>query len=123
MATRKHIAEDFNTRLDSCVFPQLNLVEAGFGLPAGFASFGDSDVEYEFDVQIFDFYLYYGLTDRLTLGAKIPYWNFSNNVTASLDTSTATVGINTNPFIPSPIAPLALGATPLTTADIQQLLQ
>ena len=117
------IAEDFNTRLDGTVFPQLNLVEAGFGLPAGFANFGNSDVEYEFNVQIFDFYLYYGLTDRLTLGAKVPYWNFRNNVTARLDTSTATVGINNNPAIPSPIAPLALGATPLTTADIQQLLK
>jgi hypothetical protein len=117
------IAEDFNTRLDGTVFPQLNLVEAGFGLPSGFASFGNSDVEYKYNVQIFDFYLFYGLTDRLTLGAKVPYWNFKNNVTARLDTSTATVGINSNPAIPSPIAPLALGATPLTTADIQLLLK
>ena len=117
------IAVDYNARLDGTIFPQLNLVEAGFGLPGGFASFGNSDVEYEFNVQIFDFYLYYGLTDRLTIGAKLPYWNFKNNVTARLDTSTATVGINSNPAIPSPIAPLALGATPLTTADIQQLLK
>lgn len=117
------IAVDLNTRLDGTVFPQLNRVEAGFGLPAGFASFGNSDVEYEFNVQIFDFYLYYGITDRLTFGAKVPYWNFKNNVTTSLDTTTATVGINTNPAIPSPIAPLALGATPLTTANIQQLLK
>jgi len=117
------IAVDFNTRLDGTVFPQLNLVDASFFLPPGTASFGNSDVEYEFNVQIFDFYLYYGLTDRVTLGVKLPYWNFKNNVSASLDTSTATVGINSNPAIPSPIAPLALGATPLTTADIQQLLK
>jgi hypothetical protein len=117
------IAVDLNARLDDTIFPQLNLVEAGFGLPNGFASFGNSDVEYEFNVQIFDFYLYYGLTDRLTFGAKVPYWNFKNDVTASIDTTTATVGKNTNPAIPSPIAPLALGATPLTTADIQQLLK
>jgi hypothetical protein len=117
------IAVDFNSRLDGTVFPQLGLVEAGFGLPAGFASFGNSEVEYTFNLQVFDFYLFYGLTKNLTLGAKVPYWNFKNNVTASLDTTTATVGKNTNPAIPSPIAPLALGATPLTTADIQQLLK
>jgi len=117
------IAADFNAPLDSTIFPQLNLVEAGFGLPPGYASFGSSDVEYTFNLQIFDFYLYYGLTNRLTLGAKLPYWNFKNDVDANLDTSTATVGINSNPAIPSPIAPLALGATPLTTEDVQQLLK
>jgi hypothetical protein len=116
------IAEDLNTRLDSSVFPQLSLVEAGFGLPSGFATFGDTDVEYEYKVQIFDFYLYYGLTNRLTLGGKFPYWNFKNDVDAELDNTNATVGLN--PGVPGGVAPLAFpGTRPATTEDIQQLLK
>jgi len=115
------IAEDLNTRLDSSVFPQLSLVEAGFGLPPGFASLGDTEVEYKYKLQIFDFYLYYGLTKRLTLGGKFPYWNFKNEVDTELDTTEATVGLN--PGVPGGIAPLAFpGTTPATEDDIQQLL-
>jgi hypothetical protein len=115
------IAEDLNTRLDSSVFPSLSLVEAGFGLPPGSASLGDTDVEYKYKLQIFDFYLYYGLTDRLTIGGKFPYWNFKNEVDTSLDTTNATVGLN--PGVPGGIAPLAFpGTTPATEDDIQNLL-
>ena len=115
------IAEDLNTRLDSSVFPSLSLVEAGFGLPPGSASLGDTDVEYKYKIQIFDFYLYYGLTDRLTIGGKFPYWNFKNEVDTGLDTTNATVGLN--PGVPGGIAPLAFpGTTPATEDDIQNLL-
>jgi hypothetical protein len=115
------IAADLNTRLDSTVFPQLSLVEAGFGLPSGFASFGDTDVEYEYKVQIFDFYFYYGLTDKLTLGVKVPYWNFKNDVETKLDNTNATVGLN--PGVPGGVAPLAFpGTQPATEDDIQNLL-
>lgn len=116
------IATDLNTRLDSSVFPQLGLVESAFGLPSGFASFGDTDVEYEYRIQIFDFYLFYGLTDRLTLGGKFPYWNFKNDVDTSLDTSNASVGLN--PAVPGGVAPLAFpGTQPATEDDIQSLLK
>jgi len=116
------IATDLNTRIDSTVFPQLGLVESGFGLPPGFASFGDTDIDYEFHLQIFDFYIYYGLTDKLTLGGKFPYWNFENDVDAKLDTSAATVGLN--PGVPGGVAPLNVpGTQPATEDDIQRLLR
>jgi hypothetical protein len=116
------IAEDLNTRLDSNVFPQLSLVEAGFGLPPGSATFGDTDVEYEYNLQIYDFYLYYGLTNRLTIGGKFPYWNFENDVDTALDNTTATVGLN--PGVPGGVAPLFVPDTvPATEGDIQNLLK
>ena len=116
------IAADLNTRLDSSVFPQLSLVEAGFGLTPGFATFGDTEVEYEYKLQIFDFYFYYGLTNRLTVGGKIPYWNFQNDVDAELDNTNATVGLN--PGVPGGVAPLFVpGTQPATVENIQQLLE
>jgi hypothetical protein len=116
------IATDLNTRLDSTAFPQLSLVESAFGLPPGFASFGDTDVEYKYRLQIFDFYIYYGLTNKLTLGAKLPYWNFKNDVDTKLNTSNATVGFN--PGVPGGVAPLAVpGTQPATEDDIQSLLR
>ena len=42
---QEDLAADFNTSLDSSVFADLQAVEVGFGLPAGSASFGDTDVE------------------------------------------------------------------------------
>ena len=119
---KEDIASDLNTRLDSNVFPQLSLVELGFGLPPGSASFGDTDVEYRYKVQIFDFYLFYGLTPRLTLGAKVPYWNFKNEVDTKLDSNNATVGLN--PVVPGGVAPLAVpGTQPASEDDIQRLLR
>ena len=116
------IAADLNTSLDSSVFPQLTLVELGFGLPPGSATFGESDVEYKYKIQIFDFYFFYGLTNRLTIGGKFPYWNFKNDVDTSLDNSTATVGLN--PGVPGGVAPLGFpGTQPATEDDIQNLLE
>jgi hypothetical protein len=115
------VAIDFNTNLNSLVFPDLGLVEEFFGMTAGTASIGRSvvDFEYKFTDLIFD--LQYGITDRLTAGVKIPYyWNKTNVKEARLDTSSATVGKNA--FIDS-FAPLNIpGTVPLTTEDVQQLL-
>ena len=69
---REDLAEDFNTSLDSSVFAALQAVEAGFALPPGSASFGDTDVELEYDIEIFEFEYYYGITDKFTAGIKIP---------------------------------------------------
>ena len=79
------LAEDFNANLNSSVFPQLGLIEQVFGMPEGTASIGESEVDLEYDVKIFNFYLFYGLTDRLTVGAKIPYWTFRSDVDAEVD--------------------------------------
>ena len=116
------IAEDLNTRLDSSVFPQLSLVEAAFGLAPGSATFGDTEVEYKYKVQIFDFYLFYGLTNKLTLGGKFPFWNFKNEVDTDLDNTNATVGLN--PAVPGGVAPLTFpGTVAATEDDIQDLLK
>ncbi|MBW1887730.1 MAG: hypothetical protein JRI52_05185, partial [Deltaproteobacteria bacterium] len=78
------IAEDYNSTLDSSVFPDLELVESAFGMPPGSANIGDSVVSYEYDFTLIDFTYVYGITDKFTLGIKIPYWNVKNDVDAGL---------------------------------------
>lgn len=127
---REDVAADFNTSLDSSVFADLQAVEIGFGMPAGSASFGDTNVQMEYDIKIFELEYYFGLTDKFTAGVKIPYWWVKNRVNASVDSglgSSATVGFNPlfgtggDPF-GSPIIPTALGGQPATDEDIQNLL-
>jgi len=115
------LAQDLNGTLDSSVFPDLAAVEAGFGLPPGSANVGDTEVEFELHVQEYDFYFYYGLFPKLTIGAKVPIFKARNSVDTALNTSNATVG--SNPGVPGGFAPLAFpGTTPLTENDIQNLL-
>lgn len=128
------IAEDFNTSLDSSVFPLLSSLEnspLGAFIPGGIASFGDTDVDIEYDIKIFELEYYYGFTNKLTVGAKIPYWWVDSGVDATVDsgpTSSATVGFNTlwgTAFDPygSPAIPLTLpGSRPATDEDIQDIL-
>lgn len=114
------VAVDYNTTLNSSVFPALGLVEAGFGLPAGSASMGKSVVSFEYDFTITTLTFQHGITDKLSAGIVIPYWSVKNNVDASLNTSSATVGKNA---AINSLAPLAVpGTVPLTTDDIQNLL-
>jgi hypothetical protein len=64
----------------------------------------------------------YGLTDRLSLGVRVPYWTQENQVQATLDSRTATVGFN--PAVPGGVAPLGVpGTRPPTTEDIQALVE
>ena len=115
------LAADYNTNLNSSVFPDLGLVEIGFGMPAGSASLGESVVDFELNAHEVDLKFYYGVTDKLSIGTKIPYFWFKNDVTASLDNTNATVGLN--PFVPGGVAPLVVpGTTPFTTNDVQNLL-
>lgn len=115
------LATDFNTSLNNNVFPDLSLVEMGFGMPEGFASLGDSVVDFEYDFDDFILYFFYGLTEKMSIGIKIPYYWNKNNVSARLDTENATVG--KNPDVPGGIAPLDVpGTEPFTTTDIQNLL-
>lgn len=115
------IAKDFNVELDSGVLPDLSLVEAGFGLTAGSASLGKSAVSFKWDIKQVTFQPAYGLTDKLSIGMNIPYSWQKNSVNASLDASSATIGIN--PGVPGGLAPLGYPGTSAPTAeDIQNLL-
>ena len=115
------LANDFNATLDSSVFPDLELIEMGFGLPSGSASLGDSVVDFEYHLQDLKIRLNYGLLDKLSVGIEIPYYWNRNDVNAFLDTTNATVGLN--PFVPGGVAPLAIpGTRPFTTEDVQKLL-
>ena len=119
--SKEDIATDFNTNLNSGTFPDLALVEAGFGMPAGSATFGRSVVDFKRHIQIYNFQLSYGVTDRLSLGINVPYWNQKIDVKANLDSSTATVGFN--PLVPGGVAPIGFAGTPVpTTNDIQTFL-
>jgi hypothetical protein len=63
----------------------------------------------------------YGLTDRLSIGVRIPYWTQNIQVKAALDTRTATVGVNAT--VSGGVAPLQVpGTRPATTEDIQAFL-
>ena len=115
------LAADFNREINSTTFPDLRLVETAFRLPAGSATFGRSVVDFERHIQITTLQAAYGLTDRLSLGVRLPYWTQDVQVKAALDTRTATVGFN--PAVPGGVAPLAVLGTRLpTTEDIQQIL-
>src|SRR5712691_587659 len=116
------LATDFNRDLNSTVFGDLRLVETAFRLPAGSATFGRSVVDFERHIQIYTLQAAYGLTDRLSLGVRLPYWTQDIRVKAALDTRTATVGFN--PAVPGGVAPLGVpGTRPSTAEDIQRLLE
>jgi hypothetical protein len=116
------LAADFNRELKSTTFSDLRLVEAAFRLPAGSATFGRSVVDFARHIQIYTLQAAYGLTDRLSIGVRVPYWTQDIRVQATLDTRTATVGFN--PAVPGGVAPLGVpGTRPPTTEDIQRLLE
>jgi len=116
------LATDFNRDLNSTVFRDLRLVEAAFRLPTGSATFGRSVVDFERHIQVYTVQAAYGLTDRLSLGVRVPYWTQDNQVQAALDSRTATVGFN--PAVPGGIAPLGVpGTRPPTTEDVQAFLE
>lgn len=126
------VATDFNGPLDSNVFTDLRGLELFFGLPEGSANLGDTVVSFKYDLTIVRFSAQYGLTKRLTLGILIPYWWMKNKVDARLDTTAATVGINSTigslaplpaPGVEGPVPGIPFGITEfLTKEDIQQIL-
>jgi hypothetical protein len=113
-------AIDYNTNLDSKIFPALGLVESFFGMPPGSGTVGDSVVSFEYQFDISESYVMYGVTDRLSVGIYIPYWWVQNSVDKRLDTTNATIGKNA-PL--NTLAPLQVpGTVPLTTDDVLDLL-
>jgi hypothetical protein len=116
------IAEDFNSTLNSSVFPALSQLETLFaplGVTPGSANIGKSVVSYEYDFTIIELNYAYGITDKLSLGIKIPYWEVRNNVNASLDTTDATFGKNQLFGAPVPLGAVPLA--PVTLPFVQKL--
>ena len=118
------IATDFNTSLNSRIFPALAPLNP---LVGGMASLGDTTVSFEYDLTILYFEMGYGITDRLTAGIRLPYWWLTNTVRGRLNSgpgSSANVGLN--PFFGKPgqppLAPLARGGVPFTTEDVRQFI-
>jgi hypothetical protein len=124
------LAAAFNDRvLDASVFPSLAALNAF--VPGGRASIGDSSVHFEYHYNILAFTPAYGVTDRLTIGAEIPYYWVRNDVDAFVNSglgSSANVGLRTGPgagpcAIPSPVLPLTCPNTRrFTTEDVQRIL-
>lgn len=103
------LATDYNTTLDNSVFP---------ALPAG-AVLGTTMVSFEYTFRIVELKLYRGVTPRLSLGVKVPYWWVKNTVKTGLDQSTANFGkVPVAPYL----APVSLGGTPLTADEVQDLI-
>lgn len=117
------LATDFNATLNSSIFPALAPLDP---FVPGLPSIGNSIVSFEYEVQTVDFGFQYGLTDKITVGVKVPYWNFRNKVKAAVNSavgSSANVGTNRFFACGSPICPLAVpGTTRMTTEDVQNLL-
>jgi hypothetical protein len=113
-------------RLDSTVFSLLTPLNA----LVGNASIGDGNVSFEYHLNLLDLGFQFGLTDRITVGLRIPYWWAHNRVTAELSSgpgSSANVGVNTGAVIPitagTAVLPLTFpGVRRFSTEDVQQLL-
>jgi hypothetical protein len=115
------VATDYNDTLNSNIFPEFAMVEEAFGMPPGSANIGDTIVSFEYKLDDYIFNLYYGLTDKLTVGVKVPFYRNKTDVsTARLNTKNATAGKNEEL---NTIAPLDVpGTVPFDTEDIQNLL-
>jgi len=124
------LAGAFNRTLDASVFPSLSALNPF--VAGGRASIGDSSVHFEYHYNILAFAPAYGVTDRLTLGAEIPYYWVHNKVDASVNSapgSSANVGLRTGPGVGAPCG-LPVAVLPLTcpntrrftTEDVQQVL-
>src|SRR5262245_20151690 len=117
-------AAGYNRPLDSRAFRLLAPLDPFVG---GRASFGDAIVAIDIEAVEVELQLRYGLTDRLTIGAKLP-WNWAKtNVKARIDSgpgSSANVGLNPRFGAPGqpPVIPISARGIPLTTEDVQRLL-
>jgi hypothetical protein len=90
-------------------------------LPPG-AVLGDSVVGAKYDFRILEFTFGYGVTDRFSLGAKVPYWWVKNNVNAAVvaNAGNANVGVGTGGGIVSVLDPTFDHF--ITTEEVQALL-
>jgi hypothetical protein len=126
----EELAGAFNNRnLDASVFPSLSALNPL--VPGGRASIGESAVHFEYHYNILAIAPAYGVTDRLTVYAEIPYYWVHNDVHASVNSapgSGANVGLRTGPgpgpcALPVAVLPLTCPNTRrFTTEDVQQIL-
>jgi hypothetical protein len=124
------LAGAFNARvLDSSVFPALSALNPL--VPDGRASIGDSTVHFEYQYDILDVTVAYGITDQLTIGVDLLYYWVHNDVDVSLRSgpgSSANVGLRTGAgagpcALQAAVLPLACPNTRrFTTEDVQQIL-
>ena len=106
---RKDLSAPFNIALDGSVLPPLAILEAAAGMPSGSATLGVTDID--LSMQYYDMILFYqyGLTDRVTIGAEIPYyWQWTDLKRATVNTQGATVGLNPGTQGP-PLLPTSAG--------------
>lgn len=124
------IASGFDGRqLDSSVFTLLQPLDQFVG---GTASIGDSRLRFRYHYNITNITFAHGITDRLTVGVEIPYYDVRNGVSASVNSalgSSANVGLRTGPGpgplcgSGAPVLPLACPNTRrFTTDDVQRIL-
>jgi hypothetical protein len=124
---KEKIADKYNATINNSVIGGLDQIGEIFGIPAGFSNLGQTVVSYKYNFQIIEFNYAYGITDKLSIGTKIPYWIVKNNVDASLDTTNANFGLNpgfglAGPLGVAPFVPTAVGGVPLTTQQFQSLI-
>ncbi|MDO8969227.1 MAG: hypothetical protein Q7U74_00975, partial [Saprospiraceae bacterium] len=111
------VAKDYNTKMNSNLFPALKQLEAGFGMPDGSASIGNSVVDFEYNINEVDSKFFYGLTDKLSIGIKIPYFWLKNSVNAGVNTLNATVGFN--PYYGQPGDPFGVPLIPTQLGGVK----
>lgn len=103
------------------VFNERLLTAADFGLGSSALTLGTSFLRYDYRFNILDFSAAYGLTDRLTFGVDIPYYQAQNKVRALVSSQGANLCIS---LVTGGIVPCGSpgGTRPITTEDIQQVL-
>jgi len=126
---KEDLAVDYNGALDSSVFPALAALDPL--VPGGTASIGDSVVDFQFEYTTAEAQFFYGVTDKLSIGIKVPWFDAKNKVDATVNTATANTGKNTlyqsglqPPQLDnSPVIPLGVpGAQVMSDQDVQDIL-
>lgn len=121
------LAKDFNVTINSNVFNELTLLEAGFLLSPGTGNLGRTTVSFRRRIDIVSIQPAYGITDSFSVGVNIPYYWQKIDVQAGLDSSGATIGFNPagpGGFAPltGPLASFFPGTQQPTIEDIQDIL-
>jgi len=103
------------------VFNERLLTAADFGLGSSALTLGTSFLRYDYRFNILDFSAAHGLTDRLTLGVDIPYYQAQNKVRALVTSQGANLCIS---LVTGGIVPCGSpgGTRAITTEDLQQIL-
>ena len=136
----QNAATDFNGALNSNVFGSLNffknpvipgLITLGSPLYAALKednpNLGITVASFKYSYDRIEPSLAYGIFDSLSVGVKVPYIWYKNEVTAKIDSTSANMGLNpgTIPGLPAsvmPFIPTKAGGRPLSNEDMQNIL-